>query len=218
MQREPFKVYLLEVSPNPGIEILFPYKSDPSRALINPNGFPWVNLKLDPEGDLMRRNQHHTILDSGFDYIMSIMNHIFDKYESQLEHIVEFNGTAIVDNRVCDIFTMTNPKFQYLNYTVLKGENVIDIADKFRLNEYMILHKNPHIKSLRDVRQGDIIKIPNDYSSKMTIYVDWANKVPLLMKIYDDEGLFEQYEFRNVEVNPLFTKEEFSETYTAYGF
>jgi len=218
MQREPFKVYLKEVSPNPGVEILFPYASDPSKALINPNGFPWINLKLDPLGNLMRHNQHHTILDSGFDYILSILNHIFDKYQSQLEHIVVYDGTAIVDGRDCEVFTMTNPRFQYVNYTVLNGEDVSQIADKFRLNEYMILHKNPQIKSLSDVKQGDLIKIPNDYSSKMTIYVDRIKQVPLRMEIYDDDGLFEKYEFRNVKVNLPLAAEEFSATYTGYGF
>ena len=32
-------------------------------ALVNPNGFPWFNLKLNPVGSRMTKNQHHTIIE-----------------------------------------------------------------------------------------------------------------------------------------------------------
>jgi len=38
------------------------------------------------------------------------------------------------------------------------------------------------------------------------------------MEIYDDKGLFEQYQFSEVQINPVFSENDFSETNKEYGF
>ncbi len=70
--RQPYQVYLNQRFPKEGVEILC--RRDSDRPLINPNSFPWFNLSLDPYGSLMRRNQHHTVFDSGFDLMSNILS------------------------------------------------------------------------------------------------------------------------------------------------
>jgi len=218
MKKKPYSIYVQEVSPNPGVEILFPDPLDESKALINPNGFPWVNLRLDPMGDLMRSKQHHTVYEGGYDYIVDVMEYIFYKYRTRLPDIIFYDGMSVVDGRSCDMITLANPGFKYINYTVKKGETVSSIATKYRINEYMILEKNLGLSFSKVLRAGEVIKVPSDYSAKMTICLDRERQIPLSMKIYDDKGLFEHYEFKNVEINPALKAEEFSANFSAYRF
>lgn len=218
MQKKPYSIYVQEITPNEGVEILFPDPQDEGKALVNPNGFPWINLKLDPMGEIMRRNQHHTVYEGGFDYIVSVMEYIFYKYRSQLTDIVQYEGMTLVDGHSCDMITLTNPGFKYINYTVKKGETVSSIATKYRLNEYMILEKNKGLGFTKSLQDGVVIKVPSDYSARLTICIDRERQIPLSMKIFDDEGLFEFYEFKNVTVNPKIRPEEFSDNFSDYSF
>ena len=71
LQKEPLCVYNYIIDPDKGVEILFVREN--KMALVNPNGFPFINLKLDPYGKLIRKNQHHTLYDAGFDEVKNII-------------------------------------------------------------------------------------------------------------------------------------------------
>ena len=81
-----------------------------------------------------------------------------------------------------------------------------------------MLEKNPSIKSYTESLAGRTLLIPNDYSSKMVLYIDKVRMVPLVMKVYDNEGLYENYEYTNVVINPVFKPEEFNSDYKDYHF
>jgi len=42
--------------------------------------------------------------------------------------------------------------------------------------------------------------------------------VPVNNKVYDEKGLFETYEYYNLQINPSISDEEFTETYKDYNF
>ena len=218
MQRLPYKVYIRETFPNDGLEVLYPTTLDDGKALINPNGFPWVNLRLDPEGILMRRNQHHTVMDGGFDYIVSVMEYTFYKHKGKIDGMIEYEGTTIFDNQDCDVISISNPDYRYINHVVSRGESVSSIAAKFRLNEYLILDKNEGLGLSDDLDKGQLLKIPSDYAKLIRIYIDQEKQVPLMMEVFDEKGLFEKYEFTDVKINPTIKDLEFTATYAHYNF
>lgn len=218
MIRRPYQVYMRLQEPQDGIEVLYPHPQDEKRALVNPNGFPWVNLKLDPKGNLMRSGQHHTILDCGYDHVVSVMEYLFYKHKDNITDILHDLGTAEVNGRKCEVVSLVNPDFGYFDHTVKKGESIASIALKNRLNEYLIYEKNNQLGLFSGVNEGDVIKIPTDYASKMFLYIDQEKQIPLKLEIYDEVGLFEKYEFKNVEINPDIAAEEFSYGFTAYDF
>lgn len=215
LQRKPFKVYTRQLHPNDGLEVL--YLEGSSSALINPNGFPWFNLKLDPQGDRMRKEQHHTIQDAGYDHFVSIVEHLFDKYDEKIHELTKVE-TATINQRPCWVVEFNNSNFKYIQYKVKNGESITSIANKFKLNGYMILEKNENIKNYNDVTPGQVITIPNDYSPRMILYIDKAIKVPVAMKVYDEKGLYEHYEYSDIKINPKLHPEEFTENYSGYGF
>ncbi|MDB5257813.1 MAG: hypothetical protein JWM14_2508 [Chitinophagaceae bacterium] len=214
----PLKVYLRQSFPKDGIEVLYVQGTNNNHALVNPNGFPWFSVNLDPYGSTMRENQHHTLMNSGYDHVISILEHLYAKYNENIESMTKIDGSAVWDGHNCWVVTLSNPYFKYGNYTAQKGETLLTIAGKFKLSEHMMLEKNPSIKSYTESLAGKTILIPNDYSSKMTLYIDKVRMIPLIMKVYDNEGLYECYEYTNVVINPVIKPEEFQSDYKDYHF
>ena len=218
LEKSPLKVYSKQLYPEEGLEVLYSEEKYGGYALINPNGFPWINLKLDPQGSTMRKGQHHTILDAGYGLFISILEHLFDKYEEKITSMVRNEGIIIWDGIPCWSLQINNPYFKYEDYTVLPDETLVTIAAKLKLSEYMILEHNKNILNYKDISPGQVIKIPNDYSSKIILLIDKIRMIPLVMKIYDDLGLYEQYEYTNVQLNPSLASNEFAEANKAYNF
>lgn len=217
LQRHPLKVYLRQEHPKAGMEVLYVEGANNNHARVNTNGFPWVTLTLDPYGSTMRNNQHHTIHDGGYDLFVSILEYLFNKYGSATSSMLK-KDTIIWNGHKCHAITFDNPHFKYINYTVKPGETVVTIAGKYKLSEYMILEKNKQIGFYDEVKPGQVIQIPNDYAPRLVLYIDALRKIPLVMKVYDEKGLFEQYEYTNIILNPSFKAEEFDEEYPGYDF
>ena len=215
---DPLKVYLRQSEPKDGIEVLYVAGTNNNNALVNPNGFPWFSVNLDPYGSTMRENQHHTLFNSGYDHVISILEHLYVKYNAQIETMTKIDGSIVWENHNCWIVTLSNPYFKYGSYTAQKGETLLTIASKFKLSEHMMLEKNPSIKSYTEPLAGKTLMIPNDYSSKMILYIDKVRMIPLVMKVYDNEGLYEQYEYLSMVINPVIKPEEFKSNYKDYHF
>jgi hypothetical protein len=200
------------------MEVLFVSGQNNNEAFIRPSSFPWTTISLNPNGSTMRADQHHTIFEMGFSQILNITDFMLKKYGKQAETMLKLNGTTSFNGLTCYNLALENPNFRYTDYTILKGENLLTIAAKFRISEYMILEKNAELDSYTDVDAGQKIKIPTDYASKIGLLLDQKTNLPVQIKVYDDKGLFEQYEYRNLQVNPTFNAAEFTKTYKDYKF
>lgn len=209
--RSPFKVYIKQLSPKKGMEIIYIQNENNNNAVIKPNGFPWINFNLKPTGKQMRKNQHHTIMDTGFDYFISILNHFFDKYGNEMEYMIENKGIKYCDAKPCWEVEIINPHFKYIKYFAHNNdETVLTVADKFKISELMILEKNNHIKNYSDILPAQKLIIPNDYSSKITLLIDKQKMVPIVITIEDIDGLFEKYEITKLEINPILKHQDFT--------
>jgi outer membrane lipoprotein-sorting protein len=219
IQYNPLKVYMRQESPKAGQEVLFVEGKNNNQILVNTNGFPWVNISLDPMGNTARENQHHTLFESGYAHLISILEHLTTKYQKDIESMITIGGSVNWNGRACWIIEFNNPNFKYYDYTVKSGENILTIATKAKLSEYMILEMNKKkVSSYTNVPVGTVLTIPNDYSPKMELYIDKINYAPLVMKIYDDKGIYEYYEYYNVVINPTFQSNEFDKTFPDYDF
>jgi hypothetical protein len=216
--RSPFKVYARQRYPNDGLEILYSEGENRGRVLVNPNGFPWINVSLDPHCHQIRKDQHHSVFDTGYDLVLDILEHLVNKYRMKTDDILKLISIDLVNGKSCWVLSLDNPNFGYRSYTVQQGETLISIANKFRLSEHMILEKNEEIDGYHDIEAGQTIQIPNDYCPKMILTIEQDRMIPVIMKIYDEKGLYELYEFKDVVVNPVFKKEEFTPDFEDYGF
>lgn len=202
-----------------GIEVLWLEGKNNGKALVKPNSFPFFNLNLDPMGDLMRQDQHHTLNEMGYDYFASIIQNTVDRLGDKFNDCFSFGEEEKINNRLCYKILIDNKEFKYVDYTVGEGESITSIARKHHIAEYMILEKNPKFKDYFDIlKKGQVIKIPNWYCRTVTMYIDKFYFLPISIKINDDKGLFEEYNYHFLQVNPKFEADEFSRDNKNYGF
>ncbi len=214
LQCSPRKIYIYVK----GVEVLWLEGKNNGDALVNPGAFPYVNLNLSPSGSLMTSEQHHTIHQIGFEYFKSIIEHTMTQVGDKFTTSFLYGGEEMVNNRSAYKMTILINDFTYVPYIIKKNENLISIARKLRVSEYMIKENNPTIKSYTAVKENQEIVVPNTYAKMTVIYIDKIHFVPLLTRVYDDKGLFESYEYLNLEINPIITNEEFTKDYKDYHF
>lgn len=202
-----------------GIEVLWLQGKNNGKALVKPNSFPFVNLNLDPMGNLMRQDQHHTLNEMGYDYFGTIIQYFMLQMDHKFDEVFSLKGEEKINGRVCHKVEIESKDFTYKDYTVGEGESITSIARKFFVSEYMIVEKNPKFKDYFDIlKKGQVIKVPNWYGKNVTIYIDKFYHLPISMKISDDKGLFEEYNYHFLQVNPKFEEGEFTRNYKDYKF
>ena len=63
-----------------------------------------------------------------------------------------------------------------------------------------------------------ILILLRPYSNKAIMYIDKKTFIPVNLKVYDELGLFEAYEFYNMKINVAFAPDEFTKNFKGYGF
>ncbi|HDR88146.1 MAG TPA: DUF1571 domain-containing protein [Bacteroidetes bacterium] len=216
MKKDPLQIYFRQDHPDEGVELLYREGSNANKVLVWPNDFPWVNLKLDPQGSLIRKNSNHSIFDAGYWYLGDMIGHILRTGAGN--PVLRNEGPAGAGGQHLLKLTMELPGFGFEDYTVQEGEDLISIATRLKVPEYMILQRNPGIDHLWDVEPGQTIRVPTCYASRMVLLIDTRLMLPVKIDIYDDRGLFESYSYRNIRLDPGFTEQTFSADNPEYGF
>jgi len=221
LNKDPLKTYFKYIEPSNNIEGLFVTGQNDNKVVIHPGnffGFFIKRINLDPYNKHIRHNQHHTIFESGFSYPISIMQYLFDKYESEIDSLVRYQGILNWNELNCYKISLHNPHFKYIDYVTQKNETVDSIAQKFMISGYMVKESNKKVRNYKKISEGTALKIPNDYAKEVTLYLDATTHLPVFIKIDDDKGTYEKFEFDEVQINPNFNKEEFLISFPEYRF
>lgn len=203
---------------NAGVEVLYNELENVNEALVNPNAFPYINLKLDPYRSIMRNNQHHTIFELGFHQIGGILSNAVKQSETNFDKWFTYLGIIKFNNRDCYEIYFEYPDFKYVKYTVHKKETVRSIAQKLGVGEYRIIQNNSNISFTDYIKEGRVLLVPNVYASKTLMYIDKELNLPVYIKAFDDKGFYESYEFTELKVNMNFNVKEFDKSYKGYNF
>lgn len=215
LNRHPRKIYLYIK----GIELIWVQGWNNNKAYVKPNSFPYFNLSLDPLGSLMRQDQHHNLNDMGFDYFGSIVAFMVKRVGNNFDDYFKLEAKEYYNNRSCYKININNKDFGYETYTVGDLENLTSIARKLHISEYMILELNPKLNDFFDIlKKGQTLKVPNAYAKDVTLYVDQLYFLPVGVKVSDDKGLYEQYDYHFLQVNPKIEDAEFTKTFKGYRF
>jgi len=201
-----------------GTEVLWAEGFNNGKALVHPNSFPFFNMNLDPLGSLMCDGQHHTIHEMGFSYMGKIIRSFLQKTGENFEKSFMYLGTEVHNHVKCNKIKINFEGFKYVDYKVKKDEDMITIARKLNLSEYIILENNTKFSDYNDIKEGDLIKIPTGYAKNVLLFIDNIYHVPIGIKVEDDKGLFEQYDYFFLQYNPKISDEEFTTNYKDYKF
>ncbi len=213
-RRSPKSIYYKQFYPKKGVEILYNKNVSYTKVLVNPGGFPWTSLNLDYNSPELRENQHHSIMEANFDYIISVVKRTFNNIDNLKKTFIEdvnYNKTN------CYKITYENAGYKFFKYKVKQNETVCSIAKKFNINDYKILEIN-NLKSYGKVDKDKILILPNDYSKKAVFIIDKKTFLPKNIKIYDEKGLFEELSYFNIKVGLKFLPNEFKKDFKDYNF
>ncbi len=199
---EPMKAHIYVHKPNKGTVAVWSKDENNGAVKVSPGWLPFVTVNLSPESDELRNNNHHSIHKLGFDFLADIVQNIIKKYESSLSQILHYDGVQFVNNRSCHKVTIEFKEYKYVNYLIKPNENLVQIAAKLKVNEFMLMLNNPTIKSFKEVKAGQVIRVPLEYAKTTELYIDLENMMPIVQRMHDEKGLFEQYEFLNLKYNP----------------
>lgn len=201
-----------------GVEILWVQGANKGNALVHSKTLPFMNLDLDPYGSIMRKDQHHTIFDLGFHYIGSTISNTITKAPKDFDKHFAFAGTLTWNKIECYQILINYPEYKYIEYITGKGETVSSIAYKLHSSDYKIRYKNELSSYFGSIKEGKKLLIPIPYSNKTILYIDKKTFIPISIKVYDEEGLYEAYEFYNIRLNTTFASDEFLKSYKEYEF
>lgn len=214
---KPRKLYLINRKKK--LEVLFSDGENNNKAYVNPGKFPYITLSLDPHGNLMRDNQHHSIDDLGFQYIADLLRNACQiENKTYFDKSVKYDGIVQWEGTNCYKLFFNFSDFKYVSYTPKKDESVQEISRKFNCGEYRIVEKNRDVDFDEIIKKGTTIKVPNMYAKMTLIYVHTETNLPVNIKVMDDEGMYEQFELRDIKVNRGFAKNEFRKDFPEYFF
>ena len=214
----PMKIYTRTLGNEGGEEILYVSGENKNRALVKPAGFPWTNLNLDPKGKLMRNNQHHTLLDAGYIKVIPIIQYQFQQFPDKIESMFRMGTSCKIGGAECYTVIFENSAFGWETYTPGPGETLFSLAEKRRLSEWMIIEKNPDLHDFWTPVVGLPLKIPTVYALKMELFIEKDRKILRGFKVFDDDGLFEHFEFKELDINQPLGEDDFSRDAAEYGF
>jgi hypothetical protein len=218
----PFKIYILsKAEPNKGVEILYNEAQWGKKVKVNP-GKMLPNVTLDPYGSKLRKDQHHTIFNSGFGFVGAVIKRAMVKADTdapgKFEELFKYEGDVIWNGRTCYKITITDPTFKYNDYVVKEGETIASLEMKNYYCGYLIVDKNSNVSDVTSLDAGDKVKVPSSYAKKTTLLIDKETYMPIVQTMYDEVGQFERYEFHNVVVNPSLPEKEFTTDCTGCNF
>ncbi len=215
LQSSPRRLYFINRQKK--LEILYNPSETSTKALVKPHVFPYVTMSLDPTGNLMRKNQHYTINELGYEFIGTSMSLTLSKDKDGINNM-KYIGMVQKNGYTCYLLQYENKNYDYTEYTVQAKETASSIAIKLCVNDYLLRDKNNLLNDFGYLKKGKKLLVPTLYCKKAILYIDQKMYLPVSISLYDDKGLFENYDFYNIEINKHIKPEEFSRSYKDYAF
>lgn len=205
-QASPMKIYAEAIKPTSAKLLYIPSVSADVKVkkglTINPSLYSSILMK----------DQHHPMNKAGFATFkkiieQSIKNKGYTTSSPELSSFVKIIGSVTYDGNACWAIEIIDKDYKIINYTVKADEKTVwDLGKKLSIPEYRVKQLN-NIDN--DLTAGQVLKIPSAYAKKTTVYVDKDTYLPIYQKMEDDEGVYEEYQFKNLKINVQFTEADF---------
>lgn len=209
---KPLRIYIRNQK---GVEVLWVSGQNGGDAWVYPAAFPYVTLSLDPNGKLMRGNQHHTALQAGFGTISDLLRTTGLRQNNAYSRTFRYTGDTTVLGRTSYVLRSDYPQFRYVSYKAGKNETIATVAERFGCGEYRVIERND-LTIGEKIPEGKVLQVPNAYGRRTTVCIDPKTYLPTMVQVNDDKGLFERFEFSDVIINQNIPLEEFSKEYKGY--
>lgn len=211
----PRKVYF--VNRTKKLEILYNAENSKTKAFVKPHIFPYVTVSLDPKGNLMRKSQHYSIHELGYEFIGKSLALTLSKDKEGINNL-NYKGKVIKNGSSCYLLEYENKNYGYISYVVGEKETASFIAYKLIVNDYLLRHKNDLLNEFGYLKKGTVLQVPNLYCKRAVLFIDEKLMLPISISLFDDKGLYESYEYTNIIINKPFVEGEFDKSFKDYHF
>ena len=208
----PLKIYIKNQK---NVEILYVTGQNNNDAWVYPGSFPYITLSLNPTRSLMRRGQHHTVLQAGFGTIADLLGNSGGQGSTVFTRSFRYAGDTLAQGQPAYILRSDYPQFRYITYKAGPNETIHSIANRLGCGEYRILERNG-LSIDSKLIEGQVLQVPNSYGRHTILVVNIKTYLPASVTVYDDRGLYERYTFLNVIPNQLISAAEFTKDYQGY--
>lgn len=219
MQNSPRKIYMKDM--DKGVEMLYVAGWNNEKAYINPNGFPWINVSLNRFDSKVVAENHHTIDDIGLSFVLELLAGFEKAAKAQgtsPSSLYTYKGTITWNGKSCDQIEINSPvDFKYKTYTTKQDIGLLQLSRKIFASDYLLKEKNG-LNYTRTIKKGTTLTVPNMYVKRAIVYIEKSTKLPLVQILYDDKGMLERFEYKNVNLVPKFHSLEFTDDCPNYGF
>jgi hypothetical protein len=195
------------------LSVLYKEGENKNEAFVKAKQLLNATLSLDPYGSLMRKNQHYTIFDIGFEFLGSVMARALLSDKEQIDKNIEYLGKKNWSEYTCYVLKYEDPNFHFYDYFVKKGESVSALAIRFNVSDYVIRKKNNLSSYYGKIKVGSKIVIPSNYVKKVIMYIDEKTMLPVNVITFDEEGIYESYELTRLKINRKLSTEDFNQFY-----
>ncbi len=210
-----FSPLMVYIKNQKNVEVLYVANQNGNEAWVYPGSFPYITLSLNPNGSLMHKGQHHTVLQAGFGTIADLLGNTNGQKETVFTRSFRYAGDTVAQGLPAHILRSDYPQFRYINYTVGRNETIASVANHFGCGEYRILERNK-LDVDSNLAEGQILQVPNAYGRRTILVINSRTYLPLSVTVYDDRGLYEKYTFLNVIPNQPIAAAEFTKSYKGY--
>jgi hypothetical protein len=215
IQTHPRKIYFSNRQKK--LEILYDSEVSLHKCWVKPHVFPYLTLTLDPSGNIMRKNQHYTIHELGYEFIGKSVALTINKDKEGLNNF-SYLGKVTKNGYHCYLLEYENKNYGYTPYVVGEKETASMVSLKLCVNDYLLRYRNNLLNDFGFLKKGTVLMVPTLYCKKAIIYIDEKLALPISLSLYDDIGLFESYEYTNIEINKPFKHDDFSRDNKEYHF
>ena len=209
---KPLRIYIKNQK---GVEVLWLAGQNGGDAWVYPAAFPYVTLSLDPNGKLMRGNQHHTALQAGFGTISDLLRTTGLRRDNTFSRSFRYVGDTTLQGRSNYVLRSDYPQYRYVSYKAGRNETIGTVAERFGCGEFRIIERNG-LSIGESIPEGKVLQVPNGYGRRTILCVDPRTYLPTMVQVNDEKGLFEKFEFSDVIPNQPVSVEEFSKNYKGY--
>jgi len=207
----PLKIYAKVLKdPNKGTQLLYVTGQHDNKIRVKSGWLPI--LSLSPTSGLLTKNQHHTLLTSGFSIVNKIVIDGIKRADARggFDSVFKYVGNVQYHGKNCYKIVIEDPTYAYTTAVGQKGENVVAFSRRLLIPEYEVMDLND--KSLDDDVSGKTLKVPTSWAKKTVLYIDMGTNFPIYQEMSDERGVFEKYEYTDLVVNPVFKADDFSES------
>ncbi len=214
IQRNPLKIYYRQFQRNQ-IELLYDETLDKNRALVNPAGFPYANIKLSPYSSLILNRQHHSFFESDPAYMLNEINYMLKKCNAESELMTR---DTVINSFVYKVIEYKNNGYSIETKIVDKKTDLLNFAQKHHVNFYSLVEENDGFSVSTELEKGARVRVPSCYATRVLLLVSPAELKVKGVTVFDRHGIFESYYYIYFKNKQVFLEGTFNKNNPEYNF